>query len=184
MIYPPWRSSMPQGDVMRLFTVLFRRTREAVWSERAKAVLVSFDTPWSRGGVRLDDTTDGYWYEEALPEAMIWNGSMQALVDVGVYAETFPSDSLGTRLWRRGLDAAYQFTPDYDTGTWLRYSRVQGNVAGHYRNFYVALALSLGRLSGDTATWKSYARRWAGYAIPSGTCVGGPCNDAPAPAVP
>jgi hypothetical protein len=181
MLYPPWRSSIPQGDVMRLFTVLYQRTRDPKWAERARAVLVSFDTPWRDGGVRLDDTTNGYWYEEALPEAMIWNGSMQALIDVGVYSSTFPADTTGTRLWRRGLDAAYRFTPDYDTGTWLRYSRVQGNVAAHYRNFCVAVALSLGRLSGDTATWRGYARRWSAYRIPEGTCVGGPCNDAPAP---
>lgn len=184
MLYPPWRSSMPQGDALRLFSILYARTRQPIWAERARAVLVSFDVPWHSGGVRLDDTTNGYWYEEALPEAMIWNGSMQALIDVGVYAKTFPDDSLGARLWRRGLDAAYRFTPDYDTGSWLRYSRVQGNVAAHYRNFCVALALALSRLTNDSTTWKGYARRWARYPIPDGRCVGGPCHDAPPPRIP
>ncbi|HEX2721469.1 MAG TPA: D-glucuronyl C5-epimerase family protein [Gemmatimonadaceae bacterium] len=181
LLRPPWRSSMPQGDIVRLYSILYQRTGDEIWARRARSVLEGFDIPWSAGGLRLDDTTHGYWYEEALPEAMIWNGSMQALIDVGVYAKTFPGDSLGQRLWRRGLDAAEYYTPLYDTGSWLVYSRVQGNVAAHYRNFCVALALALSRMTGDTLQWKSYARRWAAYSIPSGTCIGGPCNDAPPP---
>jgi hypothetical protein len=101
---------------------------------------------------------------------------MQALVDVGVYAHTFTSDSLARRLWQRGIAAAAFFTPAYDTGHWLRYSRVQGNVSARYRNYSVALAMALGRLTGDDS-WMSYARRWASYTVPAGVCVNGPCDD-------
>jgi hypothetical protein len=174
MLNPPWRSGMAQGLILLLYTELYRRTSDPIWQQRAESVLTSFDVAWSDGGIRLDDTSSGYWFEEAHPDLWIWNGSMQALVALGVYARQFPADSLAAWLWTRGLQAAVARTPDYDTGSWLLYSRRQGNVAPHYRDYYVKIAQALGRLTGDPL-WSGYAQRWAGYTPPTGPCVGGPC---------
>jgi hypothetical protein len=161
----PWISGMSQGLVMSVFTEAWRRTGQAEWKTRAYEVLNSFTVTWNKGGVMLDDTTQGYWWEEYHPDVMIWNGSVQALVDVG-FLWTVTGDSTVKRMFDRGIQALKYYTPRYDTGTWTLYSLTQGHNSVAYHAYHVALLDTLFAQTGDP-WFRETADRWRAYTPPS-----------------
>jgi hypothetical protein len=160
----PWISGMSQGLVMSLFTEVYRRTRSPAWKDRAYEAFHSFRVSWSNGGVMLDDTTHGYWWEEFHPDVMIWNGSVQALVDVG-FLWIVTGDSTVKRMFDRGIESLKYFTPKYDTGRWTLYSLTQGHNSVAYHNYHVELLDVLYRQTGDI-WFKTTADRWRKYRPP------------------
>lgn len=162
----PWVSAMAQGLVMAVFAEVHRRTGSPGWKRRAYEVLNSFRVPWSKGGVMLDDTTHGYWWEEYHPLVQVWNGSAQALIDVG-YLWSVTQDPEVKRMFDRGIESLKYHTPAYDTGTWTLYSRTQGLNSVAYHNFHIAL---LDVLYGQTNDpwFLSTADRWRSYTPPAG----------------
>jgi hypothetical protein len=162
----PWISAMSQGLVMSIFTEAYRRTKSPQWKTRAYETLNSFKVSWSNGGVMLDDSTHGYWWEEFHPRVMIWNGSVQALVDVG-FLWTVTQDSAVKRMFDRGIESLKYYTPAYDTGSWTLYSLTQGHNSVAYHNYHVALLDVLYEQTGDL-WFKSTADRWRDYLPPPG----------------
>jgi len=162
----PWVSGMAQGLVMSVFAEAYRRTGATEWKTRAYEVLNSFKVPWSKGGVMLDDTTRGYWWEEFHPLVQVWNGSVQALIDVG-YLWSVTGDTAVKRMFDRGIESLKYYTPAYDTGRWTTYSRRQGLNSVAYHAFHVAL---LDVLYGQTNDpWiLTTADRWRSYTPPAG----------------
>ncbi|HEX6643472.1 MAG TPA: D-glucuronyl C5-epimerase family protein [Gemmatimonadales bacterium] len=161
----PWISSLAQGEALKLYVELYRRTGDAVQAERAHQVFRSFRTFWSDGGILVDDTTHGYWWDEYDPRMWTWNGSMAALVAVGMYAETFGGDAVG--IAARGQDAARYWTPSFDTGEWTTYSLLAGYVTVAYQRWHTMLAGALHDQTGDPF-WSETASRWAAYEPPPG----------------
>jgi hypothetical protein len=162
----PWISGMAQGLVMSVFAEVYRRTGSQGWKDRVYEVLNSFQVTWRNGGVMLDDTTHGYWWEEFHPIVQVWNGSVQALIDVG-FVWSVTQDTMIKRMYDRGLESLRYNTPDYDTGTWTVYSRTQGQNSVAYHNFHIALLDVLYRQTGDP--WvKETADRWRSYVPPPG----------------
>jgi hypothetical protein len=162
----PWVSGMAQGLVMSVFTEAYRRTQLPEWRTRAYEVFNSFQVTWSKGGVMIDDTTRGYWWEEFDPRIMIWNGSVQALVDVG-FLWTVTGDTAVRRVFDRGIEALKYYTPRYDTGSWTLYSLTQGHNTVAYHNYHVALMDVLFSQTNDP-WFESTADRWRGYLPPPG----------------
>lgn len=162
----PWISGMAQGLVMSVFAEVYRRTGSQGWKDRVYEVLNSFQVTWSNGGVMLDDTTHGYWWEEFHPIVQVWNGSVQALIDVG-FVWSVTQDTMIKRMYDRGLESLKYNTPDYDTGNWTVYSRTQGQNSVAYHNFQIALLDVLYGQTGDP--WvKETADRWRTYVPPPG----------------
>ena len=162
----PWISAMSQGLVMSVLTEAYLRTGQPEWKARAYEVLNSFKVTWSNGGVMLDDTTHGYWWEEFDPGIMIWNGSVQALVNVG-FLWSVTQDTTVRRIFDRGVESLKYYTPRYDTGSWTLYSLSQGHNSVAYHNYQVALLDVLYDQTGDP--WiKSVADRWREYSPPPG----------------
>jgi hypothetical protein len=163
---PPWISSLSQGLALMAFTERFRRTGEPLWRERAYQVYQSFSVPWTRGGIRVDDTAHGYWWEEFDPSVQIWNGSVWAALAVG-YLWQVTSDPDVERDYRRGIDAIKYYTPDYDTGSWTLYSRTQGYNTVAYHHICITLMEQFFTLTGDP-WFDSVATRWRSYVPPPG----------------
>jgi hypothetical protein len=163
----PWISGMSQGLVMSIFTEAYRRTQLPEWKTRAYETFNSFQVTWSQGGVMLDDTTRGYWWEEFHPEVKIWNGSVQALVDVG-FLWTVTQDTMVKRIFDRGIESLKHYTPEYDTGSWTLYSLTQGHNSVAYHDYHVALMDVLYSQTGDP-WFKATADRWRNYSPPPGT---------------
>lgn len=161
----PWRSGMAQGEVLKLYSELYRRTGQDLWLERASAVFRSMMTPWPEGGMLSPDTTHGYWWDEYDPAGIIWNGSIVALIGVGLYAEA-SGDADAEHAWNRGLEAARYWTPFIDDGSWTRYSILTGYVNPPYHAWHISLADALFTLSGDPL-WQDYADRWRTYTPPT-----------------
>lgn len=161
----PWRSGMAQGEALRLYSELYRRTRAPVWLDRANLVLRSMKAPWSQGGFLADDTTHGFWWDEYDPVAKVWNGSMVALIGVGLFAAA-SGQADAVHMWQRGLEAARYWTPFIDDGRWTRYSLLVGYVNVPYQQWHIQLADALFELSGDSL-WQSYADRWRSYTPPA-----------------
>jgi hypothetical protein len=162
----PWRSSMAQGLVMELYTEMYKRTGEEQWRERARDIRTSYEVTWDEGGIMLNDTSHGYWFEEFSPDTWIWNGSAQALIGLGFYADA-TGDVTARRLFARGLEAMRHYTADYDTGRWTLYSRVQGLNTRSYHALHVRLADVLYEQSGDVY-FQDTAARWRSYTAPAG----------------
>lgn len=162
----PWVSGLAQGEALKLYTELFRRTGDVRQAQRARLVFRSFRTRWSDGGVLVDDTTHGYWWEEYDPRMMTWNGSMAALVAVGLYAEASGSPD-AARIAKRGREAARYWTPFFDTGEWTTYSLLAGYVSAEYQRWHIMLLDALFQQTGD-AYWRTTADRWRSYTPPSG----------------
>ena len=162
----PWVSAMAQGLVMSIFAEVHRRTGSPGWKRRAYEVLNSFRVTWSKGGVMLDDSTHGYWWEEFHPLVQVWNGSAQALIDVG-YLWSVTGDTAVKRMFDRGIESLKYHTPEYDTGTWTIYSKTQGLNSVHYHNFHIALLDVLYTQTGDP-WFKTTGDRWRAYPVPSG----------------
>jgi hypothetical protein len=162
----PWISGMAQGLVMSVFAEVYRRTGSPEWKDRVYQVLNSFQVTWSNGGVMLDDTTHGYWWEEFHPEVQVWNGSVQALIDVG-FVWSVTQDSMIKRMYDRGLESVKHFTPDYDTGSWTLYSRTQGHNSVAYHNYHIGLMDALYTQTNDL-WFKTTADRWRAYQPPPG----------------
>ena len=161
----PWISGMSQGLVMSIFTEAYRRTQSLEWKTRAYEVFNSFKVSWSNGGVMLDDSTHGYWWEEFHPDVMVWNGSVQALVDVG-FLWTVTGDTAVQRMFDRGIESLKYHTPEYDTGSWTLYSRTQGHNSIAYHAYHVALLDVLYTQTGDP-WFRTTADRWRNYTPPS-----------------
>lgn len=165
----PWISGMNQGVVIELFAECFRRTGDIIWKIRALEVLKSLEVNWSEGGVRLDDTTHGYWWEEFHPIVQVWNGSVNAVIGVGhLWAVTH--DPEVKRMFDRGIEAIKYYTPQYDTGTWTLYSRTEGLNTVGYHNVCIAMLDALFAQTGDQ-WFKDTADRWRGYTPPAGAPV-------------
>ncbi|MEO8294545.1 MAG: D-glucuronyl C5-epimerase family protein, partial [Gemmatimonadota bacterium] len=162
----PWISAMAQGLVMSVFTECYRRTGDPLWRARAFEVFNSFTTSWSDGGVRLDDTTHGYWWEEFHPVVKVWNGSVQALIDVGFLASV-TGDLEVQRMFERGMESIKYYTHEYDTGTWTLYSKTQGYNSVAYHNFQIALLDKLATLTPDPWVQET-SDRWRAYIPPAG----------------
>lgn len=157
----PWVSAMAQGLVMSVFAECYRRTSDLHWRDRAYEVLNSFRVNWSDGGVRLDDSTHGYWWEEFHPLVKVWNGSVQALFDVG-FLWTVTQDPEVKAMFDRGIESLKYYTPDYDTGTWTIYSRTQGLNSVFYHGFHIALLDVMYSLTSDP-WFSALADRWRTY---------------------
>jgi hypothetical protein len=162
----PWQSGMAQGYVLMLFAELFKRTGDQLWFTRSKEVLTSMKVLWDDGGVMLPDTTHGYWWEEFHPLARVWNGSAQAVLGVGYFANV-SGDSEAVRMFNRGIEAMKYYTPEYDTGSWVLYSKIQGYVSLAYRQSCVDILLALGAASGDP-WFNDLAAKWKAYIPPPG----------------
>jgi hypothetical protein len=157
----PRLSAGVQGPALNLFGELFRVTADPLWRDRAGAVLASLDRAWSEGGVRLDDTTHGYWWEAGSPAAMTWRGDAATVVAVLRFA-ALTGDTTAARLGQRGLAALAYWTPMFDTGSGLRFCLTGGFGSTDTRQILVALARELFAETGDSA-WEERADRWAGY---------------------
>lgn len=162
----PWVSGMAQGLALEVFAQAYLQTHDSLWLRRGYDVTKSFGVDWDHGGIMVPDTSHGYWWEEFNPVVRVWNGSVQALVAVGVFAQV-TGDSTVWKLFHRGLDALKYYTPRYDTGTWTLYSLTQGYNSVTYHLYEVALLDKLFTLSGDQ--WcKATADRWRTYSPPPG----------------
>lgn len=162
----PWVSSMAQGLVMAVFAESYRRTGLPIWKSRAYEVLNSFKVTWSNGGVMLDDTSSGYWWEEFHPVVRVWNGSVQALVDVG-FLWSVTQDPVVKQMFDRGIEKLKYHTPEYDTGSWTLYSRTQGLNSVAYHSFQIESLDVLYAQSGDP-WFQVTADRWRSYVPPPG----------------
>jgi hypothetical protein len=169
----PWVSGMAQGNALMLFSELYRRTQSPLWRDRAVDTFRSFTTTWDDGGVLLPpDSPDdqSIWWEEAHPSLRIWNGSVQALIAVGVYAHALDDGYVET-LYQRGITTLVQRTTVgsvYDTGAWTRYCQYGPMNSQFYHNFQIQLADRLAAQSGSTNI-KRIADRWRSYPVPPGT---------------
>lgn len=161
----PWRSGMAQGEALKLYCELNRRTGDLVWLNHAADVFNSMMTPWSQGGMLSPDTTHGYWWDEYDPAAIVWNGSIVALIGVGLYAEA-SGEAEALHAWQRGLEAARYWTPFIDDGVWTRYSLLVGHVNVPYHAWHIQLADALFELS-DDPLWLEFADRWRSYTPPA-----------------
>jgi hypothetical protein len=162
----PWISGMNQGVVIELFAECFKRTGDPIWRDRAFEVLNSLKVNWSVGGVRLDDTTHGYWWEEFHPIVQVWNGSVNAVIGVG-HLWSVTQDPDVKRMFDRGIEAIKYFTPLYDTGTWTLYSRTEGLNTVGYHKVCIAMLDELFAQTGDP-WFKITADRWRSYSPPPG----------------
>ncbi|MEP7325492.1 MAG: D-glucuronyl C5-epimerase family protein [Gemmatimonadota bacterium] len=165
----PWISGMNQGVVVELFAECFKRTGNPIWRDRAYEVLNSMKVNWSQGGVRLDDTTHGYWWEEFHPIVQVWNGSVNAVIGVGHLWEV-TQDPEVKQMFDRGIEAIKYYTPQYDTGTWTLYSRTEGLNTVGYHNVCIAMLDVLFAQTGDQ-WFKDTADRWRGYTPPAGVTL-------------
>jgi D-glucuronyl C5-epimerase C-terminus len=114
----------------------------------------------------LDDTTQGYWWEEFHPIVKVWNGSAQALIDVG-FLWSVTQDTTVKRMFEAGVASLKYYTPEYAIGSWTLYSRTQGLNSIAYHNYHVALMDVLYDQT-DDPWFKETADRWRGYLPPAG----------------
>lgn len=162
----PWQSGMAQGYVLMLFAEILKRTNDPLWLERGKQVLTSMQVTWDDGGVLIADTLHGYWWEEFHPLARVWNGSAQAVLGVGYFAHV-SGNAEALRMFQRGIEAMKYFTPEYDTGTWTLYSRIQGYATVAYHHSHIEILKELGVASGDP-WFTDLAAKWSTYTPPPG----------------
>jgi hypothetical protein len=165
-VAPPWISGMAQGLGLALFAEAYRRTTNPIWRARTYEVLNAMYVPWGDGGVLLPDTSHGYWWEEYHPTVQVWNGSALALLDVGYAAQVIQDPEID-RLFARGIDALKYYTPLYDTGTWTRYSRMDGYNTVSYHHFCIEIMDAFYVRTGDP-WFKTVADRWRTYVPPPG----------------
>ncbi|MGE3526345.1 MAG: D-glucuronyl C5-epimerase family protein, partial [Gemmatimonadales bacterium] len=164
--FAPWISGQAQGYALMLFAENHRRTGDPLWRDRGYETLRSLQTMWDDGGVLLPDTTHGYWWEEFHPTARIWNGAAQAVLGVGNFWKATNDPEVG-RMFDRGIEAMLYYTPEYDTGTWTLYSKVQGNNTIAYHNSHIAILDELYNLSG-IQWFKDEADKYRTYTPPPG----------------
>lgn len=161
----PWHSGMAQGYALMLFAENYRHTGLQIWRTRAYAVLPTLMTSWDSGGVRLPDTTDGYWFEEFHPTVQVFNGAAHAALHVGVAARDFSDDPTLREIARRADAAILAAAPRYDDGRWTLYSLTQGWNTQSYHDTHVALMRELAAQTGD-ARFAAFADKWAAYVRP------------------
>lgn len=162
----PWVSAQAQGRIVSLFAEAYRRTGDPVWRDRAFEVLRAFRVSWASGGVRMGDTTHGYWWEEFNPVVQVYNGSVQAALDLG-FVESVLHDAQIEQAFGRGIEAIKYYTQFYDTGSWTLYSRTQGLNSRHYHNYHIQLMDRLYEVTGDP-WFAATADRWRSYVPPPG----------------
>ncbi|MEO8620753.1 MAG: D-glucuronyl C5-epimerase family protein [bacterium] len=165
----PWKSGLAQGLALSVFTNLYVRTKDTLWLSRARQTALSMAVPWHEGGVLLVDA-QGAWWEEYAPVTRIWNGNVFALLAVADYIKVNPSDTAMAALYPKGLSAARHYALEYDTGTWLRYSRNEAAINEGYRGIYVTLAHRLWLQTGDPL-WDQLATKWNTYTNPAGNLI-------------
>ena len=163
---PPWISSLSQGLAMMVFLERFRRTGDPLWKRRALEVFGSYYVTWNDGGILLPDTTHGYWWEEFSPTVRIWNGSAWSVLAIG-YLWQLTGDPEVARMFGRGIDAIKYYTPEYDTGSWTLYSKVQGYNTVLYHRICITIMDQLFAQSGDS-WFKTVADKWRSYVPPAG----------------
>jgi hypothetical protein len=165
-VLAPWISSQAQGYGIILFTELFVRTGDPVWRTRAYEVLNSYKVLWDDGGVMLPDTTHGYWWEEFHPSVFIWNGAAQAALAVGeLWLATGDPDV--KFLFDKGIEAMKYYTPEFDTGYWTLYSRMQWYNTVAYHQSHIRIMDALYTVSQDPY-FLEVADRWRTYVPPPG----------------
>jgi D-glucuronyl C5-epimerase-like protein len=76
-------------------------------------------------------------------------------------------DSTAHAMYLRGIDAVKYYTPLYDTGSWTRYSLLQGLNTRFYHAFHVQLIDALYSQSHDSDL-AIIGNRWRAYTPPSG----------------
>ena len=177
----PWKSAMAQGNMLMVYTELWRRTGEPHWKSLAYDTYESFITPWDDGGVWVADTSRGYWWDEYHPQVRIFNGSTVATLNLGFFAETM-NDADALRRYARGLDAIRANLSTYDTGSWTLYSWTQGFASRYYHAWHVELVDTLFARTGDPV-FEATANRWRAYTPPSGVNLTAPGLTSPASAL-
>jgi hypothetical protein len=161
----PWHSGMAEGYALMLFAENYRHTGLQVWRDRAYAVLPALMTSWDSGGVRLPDTSAGYWFEEFHPTVQVFNGAAHVALHIGVAARDFADDPELTRIARSADAAILSAAPRYDDGRWTLYSRTQGWNTQVYHDMHIALMRELAAQTGD-ARYTALADKWAAYVRP------------------
>jgi D-glucuronyl C5-epimerase-like protein len=162
----PWQSGMAQGLCLLVFTQLYERTGDTKWLTRANQVFESYKVTWDKGGIMLSDTTQGYWFEEFSPRALVWNGSVLANIELDYFARvTHNSDA--ARMAARGYARIRAVTHLYDSGSWTYYSMVQGYNSVGYHDWYITLADTLYARTGDPY-YRDLGARWRTYTPPAG----------------
>jgi hypothetical protein len=121
---------------------------------------------WDDNGVRLSDTTHGFWWEEFHPTVMVWNGSIQALVGVTYFAQA-TADPIALHALERGIEAVKYYTPMFDNGEWTLYSLTQGWNSQFYHGFQISLCDRMYEMTQDE-WFKETADRWRTYTPPPG----------------
>lgn len=162
----PWISAQAQGYALMLFAENLKRTGDPLWRTRGYEVLRSLQVLWDDGGALLPDTTHGYWWEEYHPVARIWNGAAQAVLGVGNFWQA-TQDTMVQRMFDRGIESMLYYTPEYDTGSWTLYSRVQGYNSVGYHNGHIQILDELFVLSG-VQWFQDEANKYRTYTPPPG----------------
>ncbi|MFT4048754.1 MAG: D-glucuronyl C5-epimerase family protein [Solirubrobacterales bacterium] len=117
----PWISAISQGTAMQSLARVAYRMHNRSIMRAAKRAGRSFSQPPPRGvRVRRDG---GYHFlgYSGRPKLIILNMFLQSLIGIRTYY-VLADDAHMRSVYRKGLAAAIQETPEFDTGSWSLYS--------------------------------------------------------------
>jgi D-glucuronyl C5-epimerase C-terminus len=118
---PPWTSGLSQGTAIQALARAYLLLRDPRYLSVARRAVGAFSTSAPVGVRARGQGGNHYLIYSFAPGLRVLNGFMQALTGLYDYADV-AGDRRALSLFRSGDRAARREIPDYDTGSWSRYS--------------------------------------------------------------
>lgn len=162
---PPWYSGMAQGQVISVLARAYIITQDETLLPPIKQARNFMLCTTCEGGTLTYTPEGNVWIEEYPSEkpSLVLNGFMFCILGLYDYTQLFPDDTETYQIYRDCLESLKKSLRYYDTGSWLKYSRMNDNLAGrHYMRVQVRQMRQLFALTGDeyfdttAVKWESY----------------------------
>ncbi len=127
----PWISSISQGTAMQSLSRVAYRMNNRSMMRAARLAGESFAQSPSRGVRRKMDGGNHYLGYSGAPKLIILNMFLQSLNGMRTYS-VLAKDQRVRKLYLKGIDAAKEQTPKFDTGKWSLYSLKGARSSRHY----------------------------------------------------
>ena len=132
---PVWYSGMAQGQVISALARAYLLTRDESILPLVKKVNNFMLYPVPEGGTLTYTPEGNVWIEEypSKEPSLVLNGFMFSILGLYDYTHLFPDDGEVYQMYCSCLESLKASLKYYDTGSWLKYSRLSDRLCG--RNY-------------------------------------------------
>lgn len=162
---PVWYSGMAQGQVISVLARAYLLTHDETILLLIEKVNNFMLYPVSEGGTLTYTPEGNVWIEEypSKEPSLVLNGFVLSVLGIYDYTRLFPEDSEVYQIYSSLLKSLKESLKYYDTGSWLKYGRLKGNLVSRpYMKFQVRQMKQLFAVTNDSY-FDSIATKWESY---------------------